>query len=118
MRRGAEQSEAPRRNRRPAVGGAAPGRNNDSANVAAGIYYAEEMTTRGTAKADRSAKPKPNTTRGRRRSVQYGLPPEWIGASSNEAPAHVRRIIMQHAEAGTESHENPRERMRSHESGD
>jgi len=91
----------PRRNRPPAEGGAAPGRNNDSANVAAGIYYAEEMTTRGNAKADRSAKPKPNTTRGRRRPVQYRLPPEWIGASSNEAPAHVRRIIIQHAEAGS-----------------
>jgi hypothetical protein len=63
------------------------------------------MNTRSNAKAQRSSKSKPTTPHQRRRPVQYRLPQEWIGANSQEAPARVRRMIIQHAEAETEGEE-------------
>ena len=87
--------------RRPVMSANAPGRNKDSGNETAGIYYAEEMNTGRDTKAKRKAKPRRTTAPERRRPVQYRLPQEWIGACGDQAPPHVRRIIIQGAEAET-----------------
>ncbi len=68
----------------------APGRNNDSGDETAGIYYAEEMNTG-----------RDTTAPERWRPVQYRLPQEWIGVCGDQAPPHVRRIIIQGDEAET-----------------
>lgn len=101
--RGGERntSRPPRGHQRPERIANAPGRNNHSADETAGIYYAEEMTTGRDTKAKRKAKPQRTTGPERRRPVQYRLPQEWIGPSGDQAPPHVRRIIIQGAEAET-----------------
>jgi hypothetical protein len=96
-----DTSMQPGGHQRPVMIANAPGRNNHSASETAGIYYAEEMTTGRDTKAKRKAKPRRTTAPERRRPVQYRLPQEWIGASGDQAPPHVRRIIIQGAEAGT-----------------